>query len=113
VAYLFLVRPKALMFIFAALFGLAVAGSVVQFGVLRRTAFSFRTALVSGMVAVLFVVLVATVVGYFLIRVRINDHYEINSVFMAIVVVGPATVGALIGAVGGGLIARYSSAGRS
>lgn len=33
------------------------------------------------------------VIGYFLARVRTNDHYEINSVFVAIVVVGPATVG--------------------
>jgi len=98
--------------IVAALFGLAVAGSVVQFAVLRRTSFSFRTAALSGLFALLFVVLVSTVVGYFVARVRINDHYEVNSVFMAIVVVGPATAGALIGAVGGGLIARHSSANR-
>jgi hypothetical protein len=99
--------------IFAVLFGLAVAGSVVQAAVLRRTSFSLRTAAVSGIFAVLFVVLVATVVGYFMARVRIGDHYELNSVFVAIVVVGPATAGALIGAVGGGLIARHISADRS
>ena len=44
---------------------------------------------------------------------RINDHYEVNSDFMAIVVVGPATVGALIGAIGGGFIARHSLSDRS
>lgn len=99
--------------IFAVLFGLAVAGSVVQFAVLRRSSFSFWTATVSGIFAVVFVVLVATIVGYFVARVRIGDHYEPNSVFMAIVVVGPAAAGALIGAVGGGFIARYISADRS
>jgi hypothetical protein len=46
--------------IFAALFGLAIAGSVVQFAVLRRTSFSLRAAVVSGILAVLFVLLVAT-----------------------------------------------------
>ena len=75
--------------------------------------FSFRTALVSGVVAVLLVVLFAIVVGYFLTRVRINDYYEANSVFMAIVVVGPAAVGAVFGAVGGDLIACYILADRS
>ena len=99
--------------IFAVLFGLAVGGSVVQLAVLRRPSFSFRTAAVSGVLAVLFVVLVATVVGYIFARVRINDHYEVNSDFMAIVVVGPATVGALIGAIGGGFIARHSLSDRS
>jgi len=69
--------------IFAVLFGLATAGSVVQLAVLRRRSF------------------------------RITDHYEIHSEFMAIVVIGPATVGALIGAVGGGVIARYLSLDRS
>jgi hypothetical protein len=99
--------------IFAGLFGVAVAGSLVQLAVFRRTSFSFRTAAVSGILAVVFVVLVATVVGYFPARVRINDHYELNSVFIAIVVVCPAAAGALIGAIGGGLIARHISADRS
>ena len=99
--------------IFAVLFGLAVGGSVVQLAVLRRTSFSFRMAVVSGVLAVLLVVLVATVVGYILARVRINDHYEVNSDFMAIVVVGPATAGALIGAISGGFIARHSLSDRS
>ena len=99
--------------IFAALFGLAIAGSVVQFAVLRRTAFSLRAAVVSGILAVLFVLLGATIVGYFVARARINDHYEFNSVFASIVVVGPATAGALIGAVGGGLVARYLLLDRS
>ncbi len=49
----------------------------------------------------------ATLIGHFLARVRINDHFEVNSDFAAIVVVGPATAGALIGALGGGLMARY------
>lgn len=99
--------------IFAALFGLAIAGSVVQFAVLRRTSFSLRAAVVSGILAVLFVLVIATIVGYFVARVRINDHYEFNSVFASIVVVGPATAGALIGAVGGGLVARYLLLDRS
>jgi DMSO reductase anchor subunit len=99
--------------IFAALFGLAVGVSVVEFAVLHHKPFSFRMALVSGIAAVLFVVLVATVVGYFLTRVRINDHYEANSVFMAVVVIGPATVGAVVGAIGGALIARCIAADRS
>jgi hypothetical protein len=114
VAELRLVRPKVMPVIFfAVLFGLAIAGSVVQFAVLRCQSFSFRTAALSGAIAVLFVFLVATVIGYFLARVRINDHYEVNSGFMAIVVVGPATVGAFIGALCGGLIGRYTSADRS
>ena len=99
--------------IFAVLFGLAVAGSVVEFAVLRCRSISFRTAVFSGILAVLFVVVVATVVGYFMARVFINNHYEVNSELMAILIVGPATVGALVGAVGGGLIARYLSADRS
>ena len=98
---------------FAALFGLAIAGSVVQFAVRRHQSFSLRTAAVSGLIAILFVFLVAAVLGYFLARVRINDHYEVNSVFMAIVVVGPATVGAFIGAFGGGIIAHHSFTDRS
>ena len=115
VAYLCLVRRKRVMgvTIIAVLFGLAIAGSVVEITVLRSRSFSLRTAVVSGILAILFVVLVATVVGYFVARVRIDDHYELNSDFMAIVLVGPATAGALIGAVGGGLIARYISADRS
>ncbi len=40
---------------FAVLFGLAIAGSVVQFAVLRRQSFSFRTTAFSGAIAVLFV----------------------------------------------------------
>jgi hypothetical protein len=99
--------------ILAAIFGLTVAGSVVQFAVLRRTSFSLRAALVSGILAVLLVLLVATIVGYFVARVRINDHYEFNSVFASIVIVGPATAGALVGAVGGGLVARYLLLDRS
>jgi hypothetical protein len=98
--------------IFGGLFGLAVAASVVQIAVARRASFSVRTVAVSGAVAILFVILVAIIVGYFLARVRINDHYEVNSTFMAIVVVAPATIGALIGAVGGGVIARYAAADR-
>jgi TRAP-type C4-dicarboxylate transport system permease small subunit len=47
----------------------------------------------SGILAVLFVVVVATVVGYFMARVLINDHYEFNSELMAILIVGPATIG--------------------
>ena len=52
--------------IFATIIGLAIAGSVVQFAVLRRQSFSFRIAALSGTIAVLFVFLVATVIGYFL-----------------------------------------------
>jgi ABC-type molybdate transport system permease subunit len=95
--------------IFAALFGLAIAGWFVQFAMLRRQSFSFRTVAVSAVIAIMFVALVATVVGYFVARVRINDHYEVNSTFMLIVVVGPAMVGALVGTVVGGFIARYNS----
>jgi small-conductance mechanosensitive channel len=98
---------------FAALFGLAVAASAVQFAVRRHQSFCLRTVAVSGIIAILFVFLVATVIGYFLVRVRINDHYEFNSVFMAIIVVGPATVGAFIGALGGALIARHILIDRS
>jgi hypothetical protein len=70
-------------------------------------------AVFSGIFAVLFVVLVATVVGYFMARVPIDDHDEVNSELMAILIVGPAATGAVVGAVGGGLIARYFSADRS
>jgi len=98
--------------IFGGLFGLAIAASVVQITVARRTSFCFRTAAISGGLAIIFVALVAIVVGYFLARVRINDHYEVNSTFMAVVVVAPATIGAFIGAVGGTLIAHYTAVDR-
>ncbi|HEY4273142.1 MAG TPA: hypothetical protein VGM65_14175 [Candidatus Udaeobacter sp.] len=98
--------------IFATLFGLAIAAAFVQLAVLRRQSFSLRTAAASGVIAILFVFLVAIAAGYFVARVRIGDHYEINSEFMAIVVVGPATAGAVVGAIIGGLIARYSFTAR-
>ena len=91
---------------FAALFGLTIAASVVQFAVHRCQSFRLRIAALSGIIAILVIFLVAVVVGYFLFRIRINDHYEVDSDFGTIVVIGPATVGAFIGAVGGGLIAH-------
>ena len=99
--------------IFAALFGLAIAAAYVQFAVFRRQSFSFRTAAASGLIAILFVSFVALVVGYFIARVRIGDHYEVNSEFMSIVVVVPAILGAFAGSIIGGLIARYSFTARS
>jgi ABC-type thiamin/hydroxymethylpyrimidine transport system permease subunit len=98
--------------IFAGLFGLTITAGFVQFAVFRKQCFSFRTAAASGVIAILFVILAAVVAGYFIARVRIDDHYEVNSEFAAIVVVGPATVGALLGAVVGGLAARYTFTSR-
>jgi multisubunit Na+/H+ antiporter MnhG subunit len=98
--------------IFAGLFGLTIAAGFVQFAVFRIQCFSFRTVAASGLVAILFVFIVAVVAGYFIARVRIDDHYQVNSEFASIVVVGPATVGALLGGGVGGLAARYTSTSR-
>ena len=98
--------------IFAALFGAAITASFVQLTARRSQSFSLRRTAASGFVAVVFVVAVSTIVAYFLTRVHIGDHYEANSILMAVLVVRPATVGAVLGAVGGGLMARYTLATR-
>jgi len=92
----------------AAIVGLAVATGVVQFGVARSGSFTFRAVAVSGVVAILLVFIVATVVAYFLARVRIGEHYEVNSVFTGVFVVWPGTIGAVIGAVCGAYLAYHS-----
>ena len=95
--------------VFAALVGLIIAAGFVQFTASRNDSFSWRTVAVSGFVAVVFVGAIATVVAYFLARVRIGDHYEANSVLMTALVIEPAAVGALVGVFAGGVIARYTS----
>jgi hypothetical protein len=50
--------------IFGALFGLAIAAAFVQIAVLRRKCFSFCPVAASGVIAILFVFLVAVAAGY-------------------------------------------------
>ena len=94
--------------VIAAILGLGVATGVVQFGIARSGSFTFRTVVVTALLAVLLVFAVATVVAYFLARVRIGDHYEVNSVLMGVFVVWPATIAAVIGAACGAYLARHS-----
>ena len=88
--------------VFAALFGVAIGAGFVQVAAFRSESFSWRTVAVTGFVAVILVGAIATVVGYFLARVRIGDHYEVNSVLMAVLVIEPAAAGALAGVIAGG-----------
>lgn len=111
-AYLRLVRPSSIVgaIVFSFLFAAAIGAAIVQFPSYRRHSFSWRAAAVSGFVALVLVVMVATPIAYFLARVRIGDHYEVNSVLMAIFVVGPAAAGVIAGAAMGAFIARYARA---
>jgi uncharacterized membrane protein YcjF (UPF0283 family) len=95
--------------IFSALFGLAVAAAGVQVAAFRRKPFSWRAVAASAVGALVLVVALAAVVGYFLTRVRIADHYEANSTLILVFVVGPAAAGAVVGAVVGAVAARYTS----
>lgn len=92
----------------ATIFGLAVAAGIVQFAVIRSGTFSLRRAGISGVIALLLVSLVATITAYFLTRVHIGDHYEVNSILMITFVCGPAAIGAIVGAVTGGFLAYHA-----
>ena len=96
------------IFVFAIILGLAIATPIVSVAIIRKRACSFPAVAVSAVVAIAFVFVVATIAAYFLMRVRIGDHYEVNFVLMTTFIVWPATVGALVGAVCGGFLAYKS-----
>ena len=80
----------------ATLFGLiilsiTVALLVVWLIVSRN--FSKLRAFILAMIALLLVTAICGIVGYFGLRVHINDHYEINFVLLRLFVLPPITAG--------------------
>lgn len=69
--------------------------------------FSPPRALLSSVAAIVLILLVASLWGYFSVRVRINDHYEFNVEILKIFFLYPAGGGAVIGAIAGVYFARH------
>jgi biotin transporter BioY len=85
----------------ASFFGLlilniAVALLLVWLVVTRRV--SWRRGFALTLAALLLVAGICIAVGYFVLRVRISDHYEINLVALRIFVLPPIVAGVVAGA---------------
>jgi hypothetical protein len=106
-------RKRVVPVIISALFGLAIAGSVVQFAVLRRQSFFFRTAGGQRGIAVFFV---------FLVGLSLDTSWHVSAptiitrstlfLWRSSLLARPQ-LESFIGALNGGLITRYISADRS
>jgi uncharacterized membrane protein YqjE len=80
------------------LFGLSIAVAllVVWFTVTRPM--SRLRAFILALAALLLVAAICIAVGYFELRVHINDHYEINLVMLEFFVLPPIAAGVIAGA---------------
>jgi hypothetical protein len=79
------------------LIGFVVAELFVVY-VLRSGTFTVARAFFSSVGALLLLLIAASIIGYFCVRVRINDHYEFNLALLRILFLYPAGIGALVGA---------------
>jgi FtsH-binding integral membrane protein len=88
------------------LIGFVAAELLVMLSLYMSASFTSPRALLSSIAAILLVLLVASVLGYFCVRVRINDHYEFNLEILKVFFIYPAGGGALLGAIAGVYFAR-------
>ena len=94
VAYLFLVRRMATFFALIIL-SITIALLVVWLIVSRDV--SKLRAFILAVIALLLVTAICGIVGYFGLRVHINDHYEINLVLLRLFVLPPIAAGIIAG----------------
>ncbi len=92
VAYLYLVRC---MVAFLGLIILSIgAALVLEWFVVTRKVSRLRTVLLT-LAALIVVSAICVIVGYFSLRVYINDHYEINIMMLIFFVLPPITAGVI------------------